>query len=140
VLIGFVGQIHPATEKAYDLDETYVFQLDVAKLGTYAKSFNEYRPLPKFPAIGRDLAFVVDRQVPAAALTQLIREEAGEYLESVLLFDVYTGERIAPEKKSLAFSLTYRHPDRTLQDEEVQQATDHVVSVLAEKTGAELRS
>ncbi|MFM1652011.1 phenylalanine--tRNA ligase subunit beta [Brevibacillus sp. B_LB10_24] len=138
--IGFVGQVHPATEKAYDLDETYVFQLDVAKLATFAKSFHEYRPLPKFPAIGRDLAFVVDRQVPAAALTRLIRQEAGEYLESIVLFDVYTGERIAPEKKSLAFALTYRHPDRTLQDEEVQQATDRVVSVLAENTGAELRS
>lgn len=138
--IGYLGQLHPATENAYDLDETYVFQLDVALLVKHATPFNDYTALPKFPAITRDLALVVDRHVPAAQMSQVIRETAGTWLESLTLFDVYTGERIAADKKSVAFSLVYRHPERTLQDEEVQELTNRVVQALAERTGAELRA
>jgi len=138
--IGYLGQLHPATENAYDLDETYVFQLDVALLLKHAIPFNDYTALPKFPAVTRDLALVVDRTVPAEQLSRVIRGTAGAWLESLTLFDVYTGDRIAADKKSVAFSLVYRHPERTLQDEEVQELTNRVVEALAEKTGAELRA
>ncbi|MFY0543697.1 phenylalanine--tRNA ligase subunit beta [Brevibacillus sp. H7] len=137
--LGYLGQIHPATEKAYDLSETYVFQFDVAELVEEATERGLYNPLPKFPAVTRDLALVVDRAVPAAALESVIRQTAGELLESLTLFDVYTGERIAADKKSMAFSLVYRHPERTLQDEEIQQVTQAVIQALKEQTGAELR-
>lgn len=138
-VIGYIGQLHPTVENSYDLDETYVFQLDASKLYAHAADLELYAPLPKFPAITRDLAFVVDCAVPASTLTNLIREQAGELLESLTLFDVYTGERIASDKKSMAFSLVFRNQERTLQDEEVQHATARVVQALAEQTGAELR-
>ncbi len=138
-VIGYIGQLHPSVEKAYDLDETYVLQCDVAKLTQYASDLGLYTPLPKFPAITRDLAFVADRSIPAAKLTGIIREQAGELLESLTLFDVYTGERIAADKKSMAFSLVFRHPERTLLDEEVQAATSRIIEALAKETGAELR-
>ncbi|MET3290675.1 UNVERIFIED_CONTAM: phenylalanyl-tRNA synthetase beta chain [Brevibacillus sp. OAP136] len=137
--IGYVGQVHPALEKAYDLTATYVFQFDLDKLINLASKLKDYRTLPKFPAITRDLALVVDRSVPAASLTELIHQQSGDLLESVTLFDVYTGERIASDKKSLAFSLVYRHAERTLQDEEVQQSTAKVIEALKEQLGAELR-
>lgn len=136
--IGYLGQLHPQTEKDYDLDDTYVFQFDVALLMQYATSMNDYTTLPKFPAVTRDLALVVDRLTPAAVLTDTIRAAAGELLESLTLFDVYTGDRIAADKKSMAYSLTYRHPERTLQDEEIQDVTARVIQALAQK-GAELR-
>lgn len=137
--LGYLGQIHPQVEKAYDLSETYVFQLDVDTLAEVADKEGFYRPLPKFPAVTRDLALVVDRDVPAEALQAAIREAAGELLESLTLFDVYTGERIAAGKKSMAFSLVFRDPERTLQDEEIQQLTTAVIEALKTETGAELR-
>jgi phenylalanyl-tRNA synthetase beta chain len=137
--LGYLGQVHPATEKAYDLSETYVFQFDVAQLAAVAQDKGYYNPLPKLPAVTRDLALVVDRDVPAAALENVIRQTAGELLESLTLFDVYTGERIASGKKSMAFSLVYRHPERTLQDEEIQQVTASVIQALKDQTGSELR-
>ena len=137
--LGYLGQIHPGTEKAYDLTETYVFQLDVAVLGKVAGELGHYNPLPKFPAVTRDLALVVNRDVTAETLESTIREAAGGLLESLTLFDVYTGERISPDKKSMAFSLVFRDPERTLHDEEIQQLTTAVVEALKAKTGAELR-
>ncbi|MED1824099.1 phenylalanine--tRNA ligase subunit beta [Brevibacillus agri] len=137
--LGYLGQVHPGTEKAYDLSETYVFQFDVAVLIEAAAEVGHYSQLPKFPAVTRDLALVVDRSVPAGALEATIREAAGELLESLTLFDVYTGERIAQDKKSMAFALVFRHAERTLQDEEIQQVTTAVVEALKNNTGAELR-
>lgn len=137
--LGYLGQVHPATEKAYDLSETYVFQFDTAALGAVATEIGHYSQLPKFPAVTRDLALVVDRHVLAGELEATIRDAAGELLESLTLFDVYTGERIAQNKKSMAFSLVFRHPERTLQDEEIQQVTSAVIEALKTKTGAELR-
>lgn len=137
--LGFLGQVHPGTEKAYDLTETYVFQLDLAKLGEAASDVGHYNQLPKFPAVTRDLALVVNREVSAGTLQATIREAAGDLLESLTLFDVYTGERIAQDKKSMAFSLVFRHQERTLQDEEVQQVTTAVIEALKTATGAELR-
>ncbi|WP_134684695.1 phenylalanine--tRNA ligase subunit beta [Brevibacillus migulae] len=136
--VGYVGQLHPQTEKDYDLDDTFVFQFDVALLMSHATRMDNYKALPKFPAVTRDLALVVDRSTAAATLSETIREAAGELLESLTLFDVYTGDRIAADKKSMAYSLVYRHPERTLQDEEIQEVTSRVIQALAQK-GAELR-
>ncbi|UFJ39184.1 phenylalanine--tRNA ligase subunit beta [Brevibacillus humidisoli] len=137
--IGYLGQLHPAVEKTYDLEEIYAFQLDTHKLFAHATDLGLYRLLPKFPAMSRDLAFVVERSVQADTLTSMIRQAAGDWLESVTLFDVYTGEHVAADKKSVAFSLVYRHPERTLQDEEVQESVSRIVQLLTEQLGAELR-
>ncbi|WP_232695739.1 phenylalanine--tRNA ligase subunit beta [Brevibacillus daliensis] len=137
--VGFLGQLHPQSEKEFDLDETFVFQFDLEELFQYANTFNDYKLLPKYPAITRDFALVVDRSMPVAKLEKLIREASGELLESVTLFDVYMGDRIASDKKSVAYSIVYRHAERTLQDEEIQQITAKVIEALTE-AGVELRS
>ncbi|USG64275.1 phenylalanine--tRNA ligase subunit beta [Brevibacillus ruminantium] len=137
--LGYLGQVHPATEKAYDLSETYVFQFDAEELIRAAAPVGHYHPLPKHPAVTRDLALVANRDLPAHTLEAVIRKAAGDLLESLTLFDVYTGDRIASDKKSMAFSLVFRHPERTLQDEEVQELTQAVVEALKNEAGAELR-
>ncbi|MBO8170293.1 MAG: phenylalanine--tRNA ligase subunit beta [Bacillaceae bacterium] len=137
--IGYVGQLHPEVQKKYDLGETYVFQLELEKLFARVKDYEMYRPLPRFPAINRDLAVVVDGDLAHADLQAKIREAGGKWLESVHLFDVYSGEGIEEGKKSMAFSLVYRDPEKTLTDEEVNEVHDGVVRVLEEAFGARLR-
>jgi phenylalanyl-tRNA synthetase beta chain len=136
---GYVGQVHPATQQKYDVAETYVFQLDADLLIELATIHQGMVPLPKYPAISRDVAVVVDRGVSAGELQKVIEASAGEWLESVRIFDVYVDDRLGENKKSVALSCTYRDPERTLTDEEIQAAHSKVVEALAVECGAELR-
>ena len=99
----------------------------------------QFAPLPKHPATSRDLALVADEAAPAAALAGCIKANAGENLESLTLFDVYTGEKVGEGKKSLAYNLVFRAADRTLTDEEVDGAISRVLKALGEM-GVTLRS
>jgi phenylalanyl-tRNA synthetase beta chain len=139
VVIGYVGQLHPAKQVEWDLADTYLVELELAPIYELADDHLVYKPLPRFPAIERDIAVVVDSAVPAAGLTAVAREKAGELLESVSVFDVYTGERLGEGKKSVAMSLLYRHAERTLTDEEVTSLHAEVVQQLEQSFGAELR-
>ncbi|MEW9670762.1 phenylalanine--tRNA ligase subunit beta [Ammoniphilus sp. 3BR4] len=138
--IGYLGQVHPELQKKYDIEETYVFYLDVEKLFSHVDSIKQYKVLPKYPASTRDLSIVVDKEVASAALQQVIEEQAGDILERVQLFDVYTGEKIGEGMKSMAFSLVYRRAEATLTDQEVNEAHERVVQGLAEQFKAQLRS
>ncbi|MFC4601661.1 phenylalanine--tRNA ligase subunit beta [Cohnella hongkongensis] len=137
--IGYVGQLHPETQREFDLPDTYVAELELQPVYEYADARIEYRVLPRYPAIERDIAVVVDRGVAGGALTETIAASAGELLESVKVFDVYTGERIGSDKKSVALALVYRHSERTLTDEEVGEAHARVLAQLEQSYGAELR-
>ncbi|AMA72019.1 phenylalanine--tRNA ligase subunit beta [Aneurinibacillus sp. XH2] len=136
---GYLGQVHPVAEQKYDVGETYVFQLDADLLMELATMHQGMMSLPKYPAISRDIAVVVDRNVSAGTLQNIIEETAGEWLESVRIFDVYVDDKLGVNKKSVALSCTYRDPEKTLTDEEVQAVHDKVVRALAEECGAELR-
>jgi len=138
--IGHLGQIHPEIANRYDLEETYLFELDLSKMMEQADTEIHYKPLPKYPAIQRDLAVVVSKDLQAEQLMKTIYESAGDLLESLKLFDVYTSEQLGKDKKSIAFSLTYRSAERTLTDEEVSSLHEQVLVSLKEKVGAELRS
>ncbi|GAX90660.1 phenylalanine--tRNA ligase subunit beta [Effusibacillus lacus] len=140
VAIGFLGALHPAVQEAWDLKETFYFELDFQALYETAQRKIEFRPLPKFPAIERDIAVVVPLDVPAGSLELTIRESAGDLLEEVRLFDVYQGEQVEAGKKSVAFSIVYRAEDRTLTDEEVQARHNRVVEALKQGFQAELRA
>jgi len=140
VRVGYLGQVHPELQKKYDVDETYVFYLDLETMYASQVKMSQYRPLPKYPASTRDLSLLVSEQVSSADLETLITGEAGSILESVELFDVYTGDKIGQGKKSLAFALTYRNSEGTLTDKEVNEAHEKVVKALADKYQAELRS
>jgi phenylalanyl-tRNA synthetase beta chain len=139
VFVGRIGQLHPELQREADLDDTFVFEVELAKLVELADDGLAFRALPRYPAISRDMALAVDRGAAVGAMVALARKTAGALLESIQVFDVYTGERIAADKKSVALSLVYRHPERTLQDEEVTALHAEVVKALEEGIGAELR-
>ena len=105
----------------------------------YAELEKHYKPLPKYPAVTRDLALICDKDIPVLELEKAIKEGAVKYLESVKLFDVYQGKQILPGKKSVAFSLTLRSAEGTLTDEQATSAVNKAIKSL-EKVGAFLRS
>lgn len=139
IVVGFIGQLHPTEQKRVDLKETYVFELNMQALITEVLPTISYTAVSRFPAITRDIALVVDRETPAADLESVIRASGGKLVTAIRLFDLYQGDKMAADKKSVAFSITYQDPERTLTDEEVVAAHDKVVSALAEQAGAELR-
>ena len=99
----------------------------------------QYLSISCFPVATQDVALVVADDVPAADVEAVLREGAGELLESVRLFDVFTGEQLGEGRKSLAYALRFRAPDRTLTVEEASAARDAAVALAAERTGAVLR-
>jgi phenylalanyl-tRNA synthetase beta chain len=138
-LIGYVGQIHPIVQKELDLNDTYVFEVDLTTLLTVDMPALQYAAIPRFPAMTRDIALVVDTDVSAGSVTEVIRSSGGKLLKDIRLFDLYTGERMEEGKKSLAFSLTYLDPERTLTDEEVTKVHSRVLAELETQLGAVLR-
>ncbi|MGB8956514.1 MAG: phenylalanine--tRNA ligase subunit beta, partial [Tumebacillaceae bacterium] len=139
--LGYVGGLHPEVEEANELPPTYYFELNIANLLQARQNSEASVPsLPKFPESERDIAVLVDVEKEAGKMLQTIRTAAGELLESVRIFDFYQGPQVPAGKKSLAFSLVYRSPERTLTDEEVTAAHAKAVAALQEAYGAELRS
>lgn len=138
-LVGYIGQLHPKVQQQYDLNEAFIFELDLGGMIENADTEIDYLPLPKYPAIQRDIAIVVEKELEVKDLINTIEESAKELLESLTLFDVYTGEQLGKDKKSIAFSLTFRSREKTLTDEEVSHLSDQILSVLKEKYQAELR-
>ncbi|MEI7027933.1 phenylalanine--tRNA ligase subunit beta [Paenibacillus sp. y28] len=139
IVLGWIGQLHPDLQKEKDLSDTYVFELDVNAITEAADFGIDYAALPRFPAIGRDMAVVLDSSIPVGGMIATAREAAGELLESIEVFDIFTGERLGAGKKSVALALVYRHADRTLTDEEVSEAHGRVVTALENTYQAELR-
>ncbi|GIP38804.1 phenylalanine--tRNA ligase beta subunit [Paenibacillus sp. J31TS4] len=138
-VLGTIGQLHPDLQRTHDLEETYLAELELDTLCGLADFSVQYAPLPRYPAMTRDLALVVDSGVAVGSMEQTARETAGSLLESIEVFDVYTGERLGEGKKSVALSLVYRHPERTLTDEEVTELNGKVVAALEQSFEAELR-
>ncbi len=137
---GIVGEVHPAVAQKFGAAQrNYVGMIDIEPLIANAVIKPEYRPLPKFPAVSRDIAMLVDDSVLVRQIEQLIASKAGKILEEIKLFDVYKGKQVPEGKKSVAYSITFRASDRTLTDEEVGKAMDEIVKALAAKLGAQLR-
>jgi phenylalanyl-tRNA synthetase beta chain len=139
VRIGYIGQLHPTLQHEEDLDDTYVLEMELDPLYESADAAIVSKPLPRYPAVQRDIAIVLDSGIEAGRLTEDIAETAGELLESVQVFDVYTGEKLGTGKKSVALSLIYRHAERTLTDEEVSELHGKVVARLEQSFEAQLR-
>jgi len=138
--IGFVGQLHPVVQKQFDLKETYVFDLDLEALLNAEVDDIRYTAIPRFPSITRDIALVVDEHVVAGELQKAIIAAGGELLKDVSIFDVYKGDRLPEGKKSIAFSLRYYDPERTLTDEEVTNVHEQVIKAVEQQFGATLRA
>ncbi|SIS21713.1 phenylalanyl-tRNA synthetase beta subunit [Aquipseudomonas alcaligenes] len=137
-LVGFMGALHPELAKTLGLDQpVFLFELVLAEVATgRMPAFSE---LSRFPEVRRDLALLVDREQPAEAVLATIREAAGEWLTDLKLFDVYHGKGIDPHRKSLAVGLTWQHPSRTLNDDEVSTTTQNITTSLEERFNATLR-
>ena len=116
----------------------YLAEVDLDALMPLEQDFYGIKPLPKFPAVSRDIAVVVDEKVGAGTMMDAIRKAAAKTLEDVKLFDIYRGEKLGAGKKSVAYSITLRAPDRTLTDEEINGTMEKVLKALKE-FGAELR-
>ena len=139
ILIGTMGQAHPQLQQERDLGDVYTAEILLQPLYDHTSEDIRYRELPRFPASERDIAVVVDESVEAGAMLEAIREAAGELLQSVQVFDVFTGSKLGEGKKSVAISTVYRHNERTLTDEEVSAAHAAVVNRLEQTFHAELR-
>lgn len=141
--IGVMGEVAATVQEAYDLPtRAYLFELELDPLLDAAQPYRQYDPLPRFPAALRDLALVVpdDDAHSAAALEAAIREVGGEWLWKVAAFDLYRDrERLGEGIKSVAFRLTFRSPDRTLTDEELDAAVERISEHVERKLGAKLR-
>jgi phenylalanyl-tRNA synthetase beta chain len=137
-LVGFLGAIHPELSRALGLDQpVYLFELVLAEV--IQGRMPSFKELSRFPEVRRDFALLVDQEVPAAALLDAIRESAGEWLTDLKLFDVYHGKGIDPHRKSLAVGLTWQHPSRTLNDDEVSTTTQNILTSLEQRFNATLR-
>jgi phenylalanyl-tRNA synthetase beta chain len=135
-----LGEVHPEVAARFDLEQrTYAMELDLERLFLAAPEHIKYQPIARYPVAQRDLAVVVASDVPAGDVAAAIRECGGELLRDARLFDVYTGAGIAEGKKSLAYTLTYQSPDRTLTDHEVELAQQAIVAALRERFAAEVR-
>ncbi|MFC6301864.1 phenylalanine--tRNA ligase subunit beta [Pseudomonas sp. CCM 7893] len=137
-LVGFVGAIHPELSKTLGLDRpVFVFELVLAEVAS--GKMPKFSELSRFPEVRRDLALIADREVAASAVLDVIRENAGEWLTDLRLFDVYQGKGIDPHRKSLAVGLTWQHPSRTLNDDEVNTTTQNILTSLEQRLNATLR-
>nr|WP_319527744.1 phenylalanine--tRNA ligase subunit beta [Pseudomonas laurentiana] len=136
--VGYLGAIHPELAKTLGLDRpVFVFEL---VLGDVVEGrLPKFHELSKFPEVRRDLALIAGRDVASSAVLEVIRENAGEWLTDLRLFDVYQGKGIDPDRKSLAVGLTWQHPSRTLNDDEVNAATQNILTSLEQRLNTTLR-
>ena len=136
--VGYLGALHPELVKSLGLDRAvFVFELVLAEVSE--GRLPKFQELSRFPEVRRDLALLADRDVAASSLLAVIRENAGEWLTDLRLFDVYQGKGIDPHRKSLAVGLTWQHPSRTLNDDEVNATTQTILTSLEQRLNATLR-
>jgi phenylalanyl-tRNA synthetase beta chain len=139
--VGVLGELHPRVRARFDLAvaPVCVAELDLDRLFLLVPQSFGVRPVPRFPPILEDIALVVDDAVSAGAVADTIREAGGPLLAAVRLFDVYQGPQVAAGKKSLAFSLAFQAPERTLTDAEIEKEKTRILAAVAERLGARLR-
>lgn len=138
-LVGFVGALHPSVGKQADLPGTVIaFELELGLI--LEGNIPEFKEISKFPEVRRDLALIVDESVNVSKIKKCIEQNSGEFMNSVSIFDVYQGKGIEEGHKSIALGLTWQHPERTLNDEEINQHVDTVINALDKEYQAKLRS
>ena len=138
-IVGYLGEIHPEVADNYNLGtKTYVAVMDVELLAKYADFDVKYEGVAKFPAVTRDISLVMKKTVLAGQVEKVIRDNGGKLLEDYHLFDIYEGENVAADEKSLAYSIRFRAKDRTLEDKDVTTVMDKILKKL-ESLGVSLR-
>ena len=139
-IIGTIGQLHPDIAENFKLDtDIYCGELDFNTIMEFSTFEREYKSLPKFPASNRDIALVIDKSISVGKIEKILNDTKHGILESYKLFDVYEGQQVGENKKSVAYSLTFRAPDRTLTDNEINDVLNNILEKLKNCLGAELR-
>jgi phenylalanyl-tRNA synthetase beta chain len=139
--IGYAGELHPEVCATFGLPpRTAAAEIDLDALVSAAPATGDIPAISGFPVAKEDVALIVDEDVPAVAVERALRAGAGPLLESIWLFDIYTGPQVAEGKKSLAYALRFRAPDRTLTDADAAEARDAAVAAAAERLQAVQRT
>lgn len=137
--VGYLGELHPQVAESYEIGEkTYVAVLDIQEILEFATFDRKYEGIAKYPAVMRDISMTVPKPVLAGEIEKIIRKNGGQYLENCSLFDIYEGSQIQSGYKSVAYSITFRAKDRTLEDSDISAAMEKILSGL-EEIGIELR-
>lgn len=139
--LGVLGELHPETAAAFELEgrRVYVAELDADALERLTRRDIRFAPLPKYPAVQRDIALLVPKDMPAAMVEEAIRRHGGELVELVRLFDVYEGRQVATTHRSLTYSVRLRAKDRTLTDDEANAVMERIEGGLADELGVRRR-
>jgi phenylalanyl-tRNA synthetase beta chain len=138
-VVGYLGEVHPEVLDNYDIPaKAYVAVLDMPEIVPFASFDHKYKGIAKFPAVSRDISMVVPKEVLVGDIERMIIQRGGKILESLTLFDIYEGEQIKEGFKSVAYSITFRAQDRTLEDADVSAAMKKILNGL-EGMGIELR-
>lgn len=139
--VGYIGEVYPDVQEAYDIDtRVYVAEINLVKLFAHAVDHREFKALPKYPAISRDLALLVKDGVSSDQVVAVIKKVTNrKLLESVEIFDVYKGQGVPKGNTSIALTVVFRAPDRTLTDDEVQTEIDHALKSMKRKYRVKLR-
>jgi phenylalanyl-tRNA synthetase beta chain len=140
--LGYCGEIHPLVKGNYELPDEPILaaELDVGTISVQIQDRYLVEPIPMFPPVLEDLAFIVEEGTQVQNIVELIQEAGGDTVAKIDLFDIYRGGQAGQGKKSLAFSIKYQKPDRTMTDDEVSQIRQKIVKHLQEKSGAQLRT
>lgn len=138
-VIGYMGEVHPEVCENYDLKtRAYIAVLDMPVITEMATFDRHFKGIAKHPAVNRDISMVVKKDILVGQIEKVIREKGGHHLESYHLFDIYEGSQIKPGYKSVAYSITFRANDRTLEEKDITAAMDKIIAGL-EDLGIELR-
>lgn len=138
--LGIMGEVHPEVAEKFGIDtKAYLCELNFEYLIARANIEKVYKPLPKFPAMARDIALIVDEDTTVGKLEEIIQNAGGALVEKAELFDVYRGKQVGEGRKSLAFNILYRDRNKTLTDEDVRKVHERILAELKEKASAVLR-
>lgn len=138
-VIGYLGEVHPTVQKNYSIRErVYLADIDLEKVCEKASFIVKYEGIAKFPSVNRDISLLMNKNILAGDIEKVIKENSSNILENLELFDIYEGDKIDNDKKSLAYSLTFRNKEKTLEESEITNVMNNILSEL-EKVGAVLR-
>lgn len=139
-VIATIGEVHPEVLDNYGIEKrAYLAEVNLSKVTKYSKVNKKYVEVPKFPAVERDIAIIVDEKVEVGQIEKIIIKKAKKLLEKMQLFDIYRNEKLGDNKKSVAYSLIFRDKNRTLSDEEINGVMENIIGELQKTLNAELR-
>lgn len=136
MLLVIFGRLHPNISK----DKVFVFEINLNKLLSKKVGKMKFKEISKFPNVKKDVAFIVDKNITSKEIEMVIKKASGSVLTNIEVFDVYTGENVGENEKSIAYSLTFNNTKRTLTEEEVMESFKKVIENVQKKCNARLRS